>query len=74
MFKKLGFETATYPPFCTMSWNILGFFDGVPKTLLGWEPLSIVNYTRTGSGIHPPTQNSFLKSSPNVPSISSPCL
>ena len=31
MFKKLGFETATYPPFCTMSWNILFFFDGVPK-------------------------------------------
>ena len=31
MFKKLGFETAIYPPFCTMSWNILGFFlDGVP--------------------------------------------
>ena len=25
MFKKLGFETATYPPFCTMSWNILFF-------------------------------------------------
>ena len=26
MFKKLGFVTATYPPFCTMSWNILFFF------------------------------------------------
>ena len=22
---KLGFETPTYPPFCTMSWNILFF-------------------------------------------------
>ena len=33
MFKKFGFETATYPPFCTMSWNILFFFiDGVPKS------------------------------------------
>ena len=31
MFKKLGFETATYPPFCMMSWNILFFFYGVPK-------------------------------------------
>ena len=31
MFKKLGFETATYPPFCTMSWNILFFF--------WWRPL-----------------------------------
>ena len=37
MFKKLGFETATYPPFCTMSWNILVFFDGVPKDNLSEE-------------------------------------
>ena len=36
MFKKLGFETATYPPFCTMSWNILFFFDGVTREWVGW--------------------------------------
>ena len=36
MFKKLGFETATYPPFCTMSWNILFFWTA-----------SLSNYRRT---------------------------
>ena len=33
MFKKLGFETATYPPFCTMSWNILFFLTASLKNL-----------------------------------------
>ena len=42
MFKKLAFETATYPPFCTMSWNFLFFiFEGFPYwlsflRLIGW--------------------------------------
>ena len=40
MFKKLGFETATYPPFCTMSWNFLFFiFEGFPKVFWNKEPL-----------------------------------
>ena len=33
--KKFGFETATYPPFCTMSWNILFFLDGFPNIKSG---------------------------------------
>ena len=35
MFMKLGFVTATYPLFCTMSWNILlFFFEGFPYSFI----------------------------------------
>ena len=31
MYKKLGFETSTYPPFMTMSLKFTVFFEGSPK-------------------------------------------
>ena len=64
MFKKLGFETATYPPFRTMSWNILLFFFWRRPLLrkVGYIQISNKNKKREWDGIVWEEENKYFQS------------